>query len=105
MTTDKVRLTYWLSGQERAQVLDCAVRAWERTLATDTANTLKGVITELDVAAARALFNSGTIRVGQAKDGPGGETVDTKPVCLSAHELDAVLALDGLPDTVRARFR
>lgn len=104
--SQSTRLTYWLTADERAHVLELAVTAWKgKPLQDESASTLVDVVTELDVAAARALFNTGTVRVGYAKDGPGGATLDTKPVCFSQGERDAVLALSGLSETVRGKLR
>lgn len=87
-------------------MFDLVVNAWQATSKNDpTGATLQAVITELDVAASRALFNTGTLQVGQLKDGPGGAGVDTKPVCLSTQERSVILGLGNLPESIRTKLR
>ncbi|MGY1815478.1 hypothetical protein [Blastococcus sp. SYSU D00820] len=98
-----VLVPYWLAAPARAQ-LAAAVRT---ALAGEQVHPvaaihLADVLTELHVAMARdAVWPGPAQRVRRVT----GWDDDVLPVRLSAVELDAVLALPGLPDPLRAALR
>lgn len=95
----EVLVPHWLTSAHRDR-LAAAVREGlaGRRVHPLVAFHLEDVLTELHVAAARdAVWPASAARVRLAT----GWGQDVLPVRLSAAELDAVLALPDLPDTVR----
>jgi hypothetical protein len=95
-----ILVPYWLAAAQR-ELLAEAVRASvsSRLVHPVAAIHLEDVLTELHVAAARdAVWPASAARVRLAT----GWDDDVLPVRLSAAELASVLAIPGLPDTVRS---
>jgi hypothetical protein len=94
-----VLVPYWLAGPERAALASAVRAALAGTVHPVAAIHLQDVLTELHVAAARdTVWPASAARVRSAT----GWSDDVLPVRLSAAERGSVLAVAGLPDTVRA---
>ena len=96
----EVLVPHWLTAGDRTQ-LATTVRAalTGRLMHPVAAIHLEDVLTELHVAAARdAVWPASAARVRLAT----GWGEDVLPVRLSAAELSSVLAVPGLPESVRA---
>ncbi|HEX2075341.1 MAG TPA: hypothetical protein VHF92_16270 [Geodermatophilus sp.] len=99
----EVLVPHWLAGGERQQ-LAVAVRAAleSSTVHPVTAVHLADVLTELHVAAARdAVWPASAARVRRVT----GWGADVLPVRLSARELESVLSLPALPESLDAALR
>ena len=95
-----VLVPYWLTGAHRTQLATAVRAALTGRLMHPVASIhLEDVLMELHVAAARdAVWPASAARVRLAT----GWGEDVLPVRLSAAELASVLAVPGLPASVRA---
>jgi hypothetical protein len=94
-----VLVPHWLASAHRTELAQAVRRALSsRPVHPVAAIHLEDVLTELHVAAARdAVWPASAARVRLAT----GWDADVLPVRLSATELNSVLALTELPETVR----
>ena len=98
-TPSVVLVPYWLTGPERTALGRAVRTALSGAVHPVSAIHLEDVLTELHVAAARdTLWPASAARVRSAT----GWSDDVLPVRLSAAERGSVLAVPGLPESVRA---
>lgn len=98
----EVLVPHWLTEADRQRLAGVVREALDRGLVHPlTAFHLEDVLTELHVAAARdAVWPASAARVRRAT----GWGQDVLPVRLSAAELDSVLELPTLPESLRVLF-
>lgn len=96
------RIPYWLSQPDRVALAESIIALMDTaTVLPRIRDRLDAVLTELGVVEARdKVWPTQSELVRRAT----GYAPDVLPIQMSREERDAVLALTGLPDTVRARL-